>query len=249
MSFASGPHRAWRRDLVDDALGLLAPDREAALRCHVDGCPRCRDERDRLERTLAVAAVDPAGEVEPPLPLAALVARVEGEIQRRQADAMRGPGWWWWPRALAAAAVLWVAVVARRPAPLPEVHVSAETLRRMERIVDREQTARYLQEAQGVLLSVTAALPHCDRAGGRRVVAAEAEKSRQLLVRRRLLVDAEAEHLAAARPVLDDVENALAAVAALDACAAPAELQSIARRLSEQHLVMKMDLMARELQG
>ena len=247
MTIRGGWHRHWSRALIDQAVGLLPSNRQAALRRHVGRCAACRDEQARLGRSLRAADAGPGGP-EPPVPLSTLVSRVRLEIDRREKREPRRPVFLI-PALLAAAALAIAAVLPLRPAAAPEVKVAADALDRMERTVGREQTARYLHEAQGVLLSVTTTLPRCDRATGRRTVAAEAEKSRELLVRRRLLFDTEAEHLAAARPVLEDVARALGEVASLDACAGPAELQSLARRIAQQRLLMKMDLMARELQG
>jgi hypothetical protein len=55
--------------------------------------------------------------------------------------------------------------------------------------------------------------------------------------------------VASARPVLEDVELMLREVASLEACARRGELEAIGRELGRRRLLMKMDLMARELQG
>jgi hypothetical protein len=246
-------HGRWRRDVVDGALGLLASERADVLRRHLEGCASCRDESERLRRALSMAASDPTPRTEPPVDIATLVARVDAEIDRRLAG--RGPAaprrrWLWAPAALAAAAAM--VVLSRPPAPPPDAPpalVSADALQRMERTVNREQAARYLQDAQSVLLSVSTELPRCERVKGRLEVGTEAERSRALLAQRRLLVDAEAEHVAMARPLLEDVDRTLAEVASLDRCSDPVELRALARRISEERLLMKIDLMARELQG
>lgn len=243
-------HGRWRREVVDELLGLLAPDRSDALGRHLEGCGTCREEREVLQRTLRLAA-DPAPRTAPPIDLAAMLARVDAEIDRRVAGPARVRPRLvalWLPAAMAAALVLFIARPRSTPPETPDAGVSAVALRQMERTVNREQTARYLQEAQGVLLSVASTLPRCERVNGRRV-GPEAEKSRELLARRRLLVDAEAEHLAMARPVLEDVDRALGEVASLDRCAGAAELRALARRIAEERLLLKIGLMARELQG
>jgi len=250
-------HERWRRAIVDQAAGLLEAGRVPALTRHLEGCRACRDEHDRVRRALHAASEGAARLAEPPVDVAALAARVQAEIDRRL-EAPRGhPAgvrWVVWP-ALAAAAAVVIATRAPRdtaapPAPAELVAISEGALRQMERTVNREQTARYLEDAHNVLVSVAAALPRCERAEeGRRAVGPEARKSRELLARRRLLVDAEAETVASARPVLEDVDRTLADVAALERCAGPAELRAIARRIAEERLLMKIDLMARELQG
>jgi hypothetical protein len=77
----------------------------------------------------------------------------------------------------------------------------------------------------------------------------EARRSRELLSRRALLVEADRAEMAGARPVLEDVSNMLREVAALDPCARPEELLAIQEQMSRRRLLMKIDLMTRELQG
>ena len=250
-------HRAWTRRLVDDTVGLLAPDDQAALRRHLETCTSCREERRQIQEALATAERDPIRSAEPPIEAATMVWRVNRAIERRTAGAPAVPAarrMGWAPGlAAAGAAIAIIAGLAHLKTPAPaasiEATVPVETIERMERTVDREQTARYLQEAEGVLLTLTARVPACDRSARRREVSAEVRQSRELLARRRLLVLDEAEHLATVRPVLQDVDRVLGEVAALDACARPEELRSIAARISEERLLMKIDLMARELQG
>jgi hypothetical protein len=249
-------HRGWTRRLVDDAVGLLPPDDRAALRRHLETCAACRAERRQIEDALATAEHDPIRRAEPPIDATTMVWRVNRAIERRTAGSPEVPAarrMPWTPVWVAAAAVAVIAALAHLKAPVPAASIEAvvpvETIERMERTVDREQTARYLQEAEGVLLTLTARVPACDRSARHREVSAEVRQSRELLARRRLLVLDEAEHLATVRPVLQDVDRVLGEVAALDACARPEELRSIAARIAEERLLMKIDLMARELQG
>ena len=77
----------------------------------------------------------------------------------------------------------------------------------------------------------------------------ERRRSRELLTRRTLLVDFESEEIRSVRPVLEDVERVLRQVATLDPCAKPEELLLIHEELRERRLLMKIDLMTRELLG
>jgi hypothetical protein len=52
-----------------------------------------------------------------------------------------------------------------------------------------------------------------------------------------------------ARDVFDDVEEMLREVAALDACARPQDLEVIRGEIARRRLLMKIDLVTRELQG
>jgi hypothetical protein len=184
---------------------------------------------------------------EPPVEAAVLIARVQAEVDRRYARRAAATRY---GVSLAAAAV--VAVVLLKPEASPIAagpSVPTEAVDQMERTVSREQAARYLQDAEGVLVSVTTALPRCERVAGRRDAAPEVRRSRELLARRRLLIDGESDPLAAARPVLDDVDHLLGRVAAFDPCARPEEVAEIARQIAKERLFMKIDLLARELMG
>lgn len=245
-------HEDWRETIVDEALGLLSAERREAVRRHLEDCADCRQEHAGVRRALEAAGHDAAAVAEPPIDAAALASRVWAEVDRRRVGgtAVRRLGRFWLPAAAAAAlAVVALRWGARETTAPAELTVSAEALVQMERTVNREQTARYLEDAQGVLLSVTTTLPHCERSPERREVGTEARRSRDLLARRRLLVDADSEHLASARPLLDDVDHLLGEVATLDPCTRPDHVQAIARRLAEEHLLMKMELVARELMG
>ncbi|PYQ02568.1 MAG: hypothetical protein DMF82_15690 [Acidobacteria bacterium] len=133
--------------------------------------------------------------------------------------------------------------VAERPGAAAD-----DVVGRMERTVTRTQTARYLDDAQDLLLTVAAPHP-CPRESKRVDVEDEARRSRELLARRALLVGTSGESVASARPVLRDVEYVLREVASLPSCARERDLQAIQREVSRRNLLMKIDLMTRELKG
>jgi hypothetical protein len=122
-------------------------------------------------------------------------------------------------------------------------------LRRLERALARQQAARYLTDAQAVLVTMAANAERCDREERAVDVTLEAERSRELLRRRALVVDIESDEVAAARPVLEDVDATLREVAALEACARWRDVDAIHERLERRRLLMKMDLLAKELLG
>jgi hypothetical protein len=130
--------------------------------------------------------------------------------------------------------------------------LSDDALARLGRNVAREQAAHYLAEAQDVLVNVAATPPHCDRAHGsesRVDLEAESRRSRELLARRALLVEADEAAVMSARPVLDDVSDMLREVAALEACARAGDLLRLREAMEKRQLLMKMRLMERELLG
>jgi hypothetical protein len=243
-------HGRWRRRLSLLASGALEGNqREETLR-HLEICSLCREERRVLEATLALLAADPVREAEPPVSARALLARVEARLDA--AEPTREPGWRWrWSLAFLAIAALAVALVPRmvsRPGP-PRVEVSQEALRRIEANVAREQAARYLSEAQDVLVSVAARPRRCDREKQRADVAAASRQSRELLARRALLLEPDGAEVASARPVLDDVEQMLREVASLESCARVHDLQQVREEMARRRLLMKIRLMTRELEG
>ena len=127
--------------------------------------------------------------------------------------------------------------------------MAAEALQRMERALERERAARYLSDAGDLLVTVAASPARCGRRAQRLEVGAEARRSRELLSQRRLFVEADAPSVVAARDVLDDVEDLLRQVAALDPCVRPQELEAIRGEIARRRLLMKIDLVTRELQG
>ena len=254
-------HRGWRQRTSLLALGA-AEGREAdEARAHVNGCAGCAEDLARLRHALELAALDPVRIVEPPLGIPALLARVNARLDAASAAKPR-LAWraaWLLPAGALAAglAVFLFLRPVHAPSTTPstpagmaaaQVAVPEDMLGRMERTVTRAQTARYLDEAQDLLLTVAAPRP-CARQSRRVDVEQEAERSRELLARRALLVGTSGQDVASARPVLRDVEYVLREVASLPSCARERDLQAIQREVSRRNLLMKIDLMTRELKG
>ncbi len=254
-------HRGWQRDVSLLAAGVLDDVERAAVERHVASCASCAADLVALRRVLDLAAADEACVAEPEIAIDWLQARVHARLDAALGSrpVRRRPGW---AAGLAAAAVVAVAVSmmgratvpvppateALRPSSAPEIAVSDEALDRMERRMARERTARYLDEAQDVLVTVSGAPQHCDRKAQHVDLADEARRSRELLARRaRLDLDGSASQ--SAGPVLDDVEQMLREVASLEDCARLRDVEAIHRHLERQRLLMKMELMTRELAG
>lgn len=247
-------HERWRRRVSLLAAGALAgAEREAAER-HARACEACAAELQALRSMIAAI---PQEDV-PEIPLRLLVSRVEAGVDAALVSPAARVGWKLLALPVAAAAALAAIalvppIVQRlRPAPTPSVAIEAalpnESMLRLEHNLSREHAARYLSDAQDVLANVAARLPHCERGQGGVDVGEEARRSRALLERRALLVE-DTDALASVRPVIDDVDNALREVASLDECARGKDLEAIHDRLERQRLLMKIDLMTRELAG
>ena len=252
-------HGRWRRRVSLLAAGALGEHERVAVEAHLGRCGGCRSDRAALEAALDILQRDPAREAEPPIPLSALrtrvLARLDGPAAPRTAGRRATAAWTLGTAAAAMVALLavWPRPPASAPPAPPPAVVDAspmpdEFLRRLERTAAREQAARYLGEAGDVLVTV-ASRPHRCRKGEERVdVGEEAQRSRELLARRPLL-DMDAAAVASARPVLDDVEQVLREVASLESCARRHDLRTINRQIERSRLLLKIDLMTRELQG
>jgi len=250
-------------------IALLAADvldgreREDAL-AHVERCARCQGELAELRVLVDALEQDPLRAAEPDVPLAVMVARVEREVARALLTPERRPRWWL-VALPAACALLAVAVLvptlverARRPpqaarAAIPPSEasplVAEDALRRIERNLARENAARYLSEAGELLVAVAAKGPDCDRSDGRLDVGEAPERSRELLERRRLVLEPAGEAVAGARGVLDDVEMALRDVAELPSCVKRRDVDRLRESVERRQLLMRIRLMTRELEG
>jgi hypothetical protein len=257
-------HTRWRERTALLASGALLGDERARADAHRAGCAECARDFESLSALVTAVHDDPAREVRLPIPLSALQTRVRARLDA--APRPRTVGWavpaltaalvaalglgaWW--RQTTHESVPGAAPVAEvSPAPVPEpVMVSDETLLRLEQTLARERTVRYLSEAEDVIVTVAAAPERCKKGKEHVDVGDEARRSRELLARRSLLVELDSESTPQAQELLDDVEQVLRDVAALDACARRHDLDAIHRDVSRRRLLMKIDLMTRELQG
>lgn len=116
-------------DLTAFADGALSPERRAAVARHLEGCPECRAERERIAGALAALARLP----DPPAPSPFFGARLEARLSRaRPGPAPLHSAWRWRlavPAAALAAALVAFAVVERgRSAREREVAAHLELL-------------------------------------------------------------------------------------------------------------------------
>ena len=257
-------HWRLRRRVALLAADALAGDDRSRVRAHVEACVRCRAEHDATSAVLDLLREDPLRpdvlRAELPVSLPVLLARVEEGIDRALAGPRvaaatpRGIGRWAALAAALAMALCLPSLLERTNAPDPAgddpmPEVSAAALNRLERNVAREQTARYLNEAQDVLATVASSPRDCDEAERRVDVEAESRRSRQLLARRALLLDAHEGAVAGAQPVLDDVEQILREVASMEACVRFRDMERLQDEIERRQILMKVRLMQRELLG
>jgi hypothetical protein len=244
-------HERWRGRVSLLAAGCLEGHEHEVVLHHLETCADCRREHAEAVAVLALMAADPAREAETPIAVEFLVKRVEARLDQVQ---RRHPYRWGLVAASlgVAAAVLFVvprllAPVVTPSARVESVAMDAAELNRLERALAREQAVRYLNEAQDVLVTMAAHTRPCGPEQGHVEVGDEVLRSRELLARRALLVEMDADGLAPARPVLEDVEYVLREVAALESCARGGDVERVQRELERRRLLMKIRLMSREL--
>jgi hypothetical protein len=263
-------HLRVRRSVTLLAAGALTGASEADARAHLARCARCQEEHDEIRALMVRLGEDPVRGAEPELPLPVLVEHVQVLVTRTLTGPKAERGWRLLALPVAAAAAVTAGLVVPplvkhfRGGPVTETPalassaeipaLSEDALVRLERNVAREQTARYLAEAQDVLVNVAADPRDCERPQSPADDAsldleAEARRSRELLARQALLVEAQEAAVMSAGPVLRDVEDMLREVAALPACTRPQDLRPVRERIEKGQLLMKMRLMERELLG
>lgn len=262
-------HFTTRRLLSLHAEGLLHGSEAARVDARIASCASCRREFEGLAAVVRTLRADDALRAEPPIPTGALAARIRARLREESAAplvaAAAEPS-----RAFAfgaaGVAVLALALLARqstRPTPPDDaargVSIGAPAApddeaafyERLEREQVRVSAARYLAEAQDVLVHVAALSDDCLQhdASEHGSLSREAEKSRDLLLLRAHLTPEHQESLAAARSVIEDVEGVLREVAELPRCTRREELDAIRRSLDRKKLLMKIDLVSQELAG
>ena len=251
-------------------LGLLATScldaREAVeVRNHMAVCASCQAEFAGLSRLATALHADAAIDRPLPIPSEALRTRVLARIRNSPPEPVSRPAWSLAPAmsalGLVGVGVLAVTLVTRssgptgEPAPShPPLLASAETAlndaafyERLEKTHTRANAARYLAEAQDILIQVRAAADCPDSPKDSVDVTTEAQTSRTLLKRRAALVSGSQGTLIAAQGVMEEVEGVLQQVADLPKCTRRKDVDAIARTVDRRNLLMKIDLVAQEL--
>jgi hypothetical protein len=251
-------------------LGLLASSsldpREAdGVSKHVADCASCQAELAELRRFASALQADAA--LDRPLPISseALRTRVLARIKTSSPESAPRPAWSLVPAmatlGLVGIGLLAGVLVTRSSAPTNELsqthaplQASADTAindaafyERLEKTQTRANAARYLAEAQDILVQVRAAADCPDSPKDSVDVTAEARTSRTLLKRRAALVSGSQGTLLAAQGVMEEVEGVLQRLADLPKCTRRKDVDAIARTVDHRNLLMKIDLVAQEL--
>lgn len=264
-------HFRYRDRLGLLAEGVLSPAEAREVTTHVEGCAACRAELDSLRAVGAALAADAALDRALPISSDALRTRVLAQIRAEAAATARPRAFSFAPvlgalslvalglaagllaTRLASEAPATVATTSTATAPRA-FEASAETAlndtafyERIEKTHLRANAARYLAEAQDVLVQVAAAADCPDSPKDSVDVTRESRTSRTLLSRRAALVADSGDALMSARGVLEEVEGVLQQVADLPQCTRRTDVNAIARRVDRKNLLMKIDLVSQEL--
>ncbi len=264
------PHFLHRRRLGLLAAGVLDSPEKARVAEHAAACASCRTELTALETVSALLQADAAIDRSLPISSEALQTRVFARLRSNPKPAPTAPAFGF-AAALSAAALVGLGMLAgilatrlMTPAERPAGHVASGGAPGLERFADtaindaafyerlektqlRANAARYLTDAQDILVQVRAAADCPDSPRDSVDVTREAQTSRRLLRRRAALVSGSGETLLAARGVMEEVEGMLQQVAELPQCTKRSDVDAIARRVESRNLLMKIDMVAQEL--
>ncbi len=258
-------HFRYRRRLGLLASASLAESETGWMRKHVADCASCQAELAGLSRLTALLRADADQDRALPISSEALRTRVLARIRSGSPESAPGRAWSQAP-SMAALGLVGIGLllglaVTRLSAPTSQpspvrapLQASAETAlndaafyERLEKTHTRATAARYLAEAQDVLIQVRAAADCPDSPKDSVDVAAEARTSRTLLERRAALVSGSQGTLLAAQGVMEEVEGVLQQVAELPKCTRRKDVDAIARTVERRNLLMKIDLVSQEL--
>ena len=256
--------------LYRQRLGLLAcssldPRETEWVSRHVADCASCQGELEQLSSLASSLRADAS--LERPLPISseALRTRVLARIHTSAEEPAPRAGWSLAPT-MAVLGFIGIGLLAgvlvmRVPGPavgpgvsIAPLQASADTAvndaafyERLEKTHTRANAARYLAEAQDVLLQMSAAADCPDSPKDSVDVTREAQTSRTLLRRRAALVSGSGGTLLAAQGVMEEVEGVLQRVAELPRCTRRRDVDEIARTVDRRNLLMKIDMVSQEL--
>src|SRR5215470_12777473 len=107
-------HEQFAEDLALHALGALGGEERASLEKHLELCPACRLELDRLRGDMALMSMATSGPKPPQRARQRLLEAIAKEPRVPAAVASRGRFHWWAAAGWAAAAAMFVVVQLRR---------------------------------------------------------------------------------------------------------------------------------------
>jgi hypothetical protein len=256
-------------DEVREALALRYYDRPVAgsadpVGAHLDACLACaatwRDLRALLDRVRAGDAFPREAEVDWPRFTRETVARARAaDASPAVATGAGGRAARAWFRvaatgfAAAAAVLVFFALRAPSPAPVPSARVDADTpgaTSALRRNVARQAAARSLRDGRALLVELMQAPVRCRRQDGTVDIALEKERSRDLL--RRLAMHQGSLTGTEDRRIVDllaQMEGLLLQVSTLEDCAGSGAIEDLREAIGARQLLLRIDLVTREMEG
>lgn len=251
--------------------GLVEGADVATLARHLERCAACAREWEEIRTALSSVAADAAfpreREVDWKAFARATVDKARAAERARPRKAMRPLVWGGW--LAAAAALLIVAGLSlRRPATGPagpesssaasglsagaapggSAAVSDGGARYLQESLARQGAARYLRDSRTLLVDLVHAPVRCRRSDGSLDIALEKERSRELLRRKNLYLDAlrEPQDTRLAQ-LMQQLETLLIQVSSLDDCAAAQQIHDLRSEIERRQILMRIDLISREV--
>jgi hypothetical protein len=256
-----------KADWADFLSGDLEEGRRTTMAEHLEKCPECRAEADEMRRVLAktdavkaeireaVASVNWEA-------LPAVIADRAFAASRKPERALPAARPWGWlsvlrmkPALAGLAAGLVVGAAAmyfalKAPGPRPGLgtgyYASGEFLDRAELAMARRNTLDYLEKSQYVLLDVFESAGE----GGGTPAPFRSEQARDLLSKKKYLnAQLERFQMAKAKAICDQIEMLFLELAQISDELPAAELGRIRGFVEERQLLLKINLVKKELQS
>jgi len=260
-------HARTKKELAAFLRGELEEGRRRAMAEHIDTCPECRAETEALERLLketdavrseirkAADSVDWGT-----LPAAIADRAMAASRKPQDAPSAARPRGWLFPLRMrpvlaGLAAGLVVGALAtylalRSPVPRPgreaAYHASGEFLDRAELEMARRNTLDYLEKSQYVLLDVF----ESGRDGAAVPAVVRSERVRDLVQRKKYLnAQLERYQMAKAKTICDQIEALFRELSEINEDLPEAELGRIRELVEERQILLKINLVKKELQS
>lgn len=255
--------RQYRKDWPGFVSSQLPPEKMEAMSRHLRECPACQEEveQQRLLLAMADSFKDELKQVMATVDWVALPAVIAGRLpekERRSEPATTGarwPLWKWQPLAaglflglLLGGAVTFL-VLKTRESGQPVTHqatgifLSADLVDRVDLALARKETIDYLERSQYLLLDILQ--------DGKNTASSllQQERIRQLLTDKKYLnTQLDDLRLMKARAICDQIELLFLELSQLSPELSAAELERVRTMIEDKQLLLKINLVKKELQ-
>ncbi|MGB9907738.1 MAG: anti-sigma factor family protein [Candidatus Saccharicenans sp.] len=255
--------RQYKQDWPAFISRQLNPERMEVMSRHLQDCPACQEEVEQQRRLLAMAA-DFKKELKQVMAtvdwetLPAVIASRLPEKEERPAAATASAGWrrWkWQPLAaglflglLLGGALTFLVFKPKEPGRLTAhqetgISMPADLVERVDLVLARKETIDYLERSQYLLLDIlqTGSAPASSLL--------QQERIRQLLTEKKYLNNQLDDlRLMKARAICDQIELLFLELSQLSPELSAAELERVRQMIEDKQLLLKINLVKKELQ-